>query len=158
MEKRVFTSDRENRNPQIIITRQIHQLSKLTVTRNNDDFTTPQPHLHHTCETNQTTSYSHGFNHSSGASCTGTNAQAGMPGQAQVNPFDLDAILARHRARWARSMARGILCRFCIKTNASDAFCRTHTLRDACGKLTCPVLRSLHCPLCGATGDDVWKI
>ena len=78
--------------------------------------------------------------------------------RAQYMVEYLAKTLEAKRARWARSQARGVLCPFCRNKGASPALYMSHTLRDATGKLLCPVLRSLSCPLCHATGDNVRTI
>ena len=78
--------------------------------------------------------------------------------RAQYMMEYLAKTLEAKRARWARSHARGVLCPFCRNKGASPALYTSHTLRDATGKLLCPVLRSLSFPLCHATGDNVRTI
>ena len=78
--------------------------------------------------------------------------------RAQYNMEYLAKTLEAKRARWARSKLRGVLCPFCRNKGASPALYTSHTLRDATGKLVCPVLRSMSCPLCHATGGNVRTI
>ncbi|XP_074550164.1 nanos homolog 1-like [Halichoeres trimaculatus] len=44
-------------------------------------------------------------------------------------------------------------CRFCKQNGETVMIYRSHSLKTADGKVSCPILRSYACPICGATGD-----
>ncbi|XP_052750121.1 protein nanos-like isoform X2 [Galleria mellonella] len=43
-------------------------------------------------------------------------------------------------------------CRFCKNNGERWSYYRSHSLRDAAGRVACPVLRAFRCPRCGAAG------
>lgn len=45
-------------------------------------------------------------------------------------------------------------CSFCRQNNESAKVYRSHKLKSHNGKVTCPVLWSYTCSICGATGDN----
>lgn len=49
-------------------------------------------------------------------------------------------------------------CVFCMNNKDHERVYSSHNLKDADGKVTCPVLRNYVCPKCGATGDTAHTI
>merc|ERR1719347_1638477 len=47
-----------------------------------------------------------------------------------------------------------ICCNFCLTNGEPAKIYASHSLKDSQGRVTCPVLRSFTCQLCGATGDS----
>ncbi|XP_055519863.1 uncharacterized protein LOC129714342 [Leucoraja erinacea] len=45
------------------------------------------------------------------------------------------------------------VCTFCKRNGESRKTYTSHILKDASGKVVCPILRGYTCPLCNATGD-----
>merc|ERR1712142_67011 len=50
-------------------------------------------------------------------------------------------------------MMNNDVCKFCYSNGEPKSQYRTHKLKNSCGLVTCPVLRSFTCPICKATGD-----
>lgn len=46
------------------------------------------------------------------------------------------------------------VCKFCLKNGEIKTIYESHVLKDAKGNVTCPILRTYRCKLCGATGDS----
>eukprot|EP00800_Vazella_pourtalesii_P003865 TRINITY_DN1406_c0_g4_i1.p1 TRINITY_DN1406_c0_g4~~TRINITY_DN1406_c0_g4_i1.p1 ORF type:complete len:116 (-),score=15.00 TRINITY_DN1406_c0_g4_i1:225-539(-) len=65
-------------------------------------------------------------------------------GLANMNGAE-DGKFQRHR--------RVKLCVFCRNNGEPESVYKTHILKDAQGKVSCPVLRAYTCPTCGASGD-----
>ncbi|CAL8070920.1 unnamed protein product [Calicophoron daubneyi] len=58
-----------------------------------------------------------------------------------------------------RTAEQGIaLCPFCRNNGEPFDVYVTHKVKDASGRVTCPVLRMLTCPLCKSTGDAAHTI
>jgi len=49
-------------------------------------------------------------------------------------------------------------CVFCRNNGEPNTWFRNHSLRDATGRVTCPVLRAYTCPICGTSGDTAHTI
>jgi protein nanos 1 len=45
-------------------------------------------------------------------------------------------------------------CQFCQNNREPEEFYKSHILRDAEGKVVCPVLRAYNCPICNNGGGD----
>nr|XP_021192303.2 uncharacterized protein LOC110377666 isoform X1 [Helicoverpa armigera] len=65
--------------------------------------------------------------------------------------FPLLQILEQERAVEKR-FRRQTECRFCKNNGEREKFYTSHSLRDAAGRVTCPVLSAFRCRRCGATG------
>ena len=50
------------------------------------------------------------------------------------------------------------VCVFCRNNGESEAVYSSHMLKDAEGKICCPVLYIYTCPICGASGPDAHTI
>lgn len=69
---------------------------------------------------------------------------------SEVNKINMASLIAHRRA----SERPGYYCALCKKNGETPEFYRSHVLRDAFGKVVCPVLYSHSCEICGATGSD----
>ena len=76
-------------------------------------------------------------------------------GGPAMNPAMIAEVVRHHKERWAKSLKRGIKCKFCENNKEPEWFYTTHTTHDATGKVTCPKLRAITCQICHSTGDDV---
>lgn len=65
-----------------------------------------------------------------------------------------DPKLAAARRYWYAQAERERMCKFCKENGEPIEQYTSHRLRDNEGLVTCPVLRSYNCELCGATGDN----
>ncbi|THD20993.1 Nanos 1 [Fasciola hepatica] len=67
--------------------------------------------------------------------------------------------LRRLRTVVRRKSEEGLeLCAFCRNNGEPFEVYITHKVKDASGRVTCPVLRLLSCPLCKSTGDAAHTI
>jgi len=55
--------------------------------------------------------------------------------------------------RATKNTNKATVCVFCRNNGESQEFFRSHTLKDADGNTTCPILRAYTCPLCKENGD-----
>ncbi|KAJ8733600.1 hypothetical protein PYW07_014151 [Mythimna separata] len=53
-----------------------------------------------------------------------------------------------------RNKKSTVECRFCKNNGERESYFRAHALKDAAGRVTCPVLRAFVCKRCGAHGDS----
>ncbi|XP_076294201.1 RNA-binding protein nanos [Lasioglossum baleicum] len=49
-------------------------------------------------------------------------------------------------------------CVFCRNNGEEEIYYKKHLLKDAEGKVRCPVLRAYTCPICGVSGDEAHTI
>ncbi|CAH2234544.1 uncharacterized protein LOC120628567 [Pararge aegeria] len=56
------------------------------------------------------------------------------------------------------SSQKQIECGFCKNNRQPEVWYTTHALKDAKGRVRCPILRSFVCPQCGSTGDRAHTI
>ncbi|VDP70447.1 unnamed protein product [Echinostoma caproni] len=72
---------------------------------------------------------------------------------------EFSEFLRRLRALVRRKSEEGLeLCAFCRNNGEPFQVYITHKVRDASGRVTCPVLRLLSCPVCKSTGDAAHTI
>merc|ERR1719154_237193 len=45
-------------------------------------------------------------------------------------------------------------CQFCLSNGESEVQYKSHTMKNAAGLVSCPVLRMYRCSICQATGDQ----
>ena len=64
-----------------------------------------------------------------------------------------------HRCLSSLSLSLSLqVCVFCRNNGESEAVYSSHMLKDAEGKICCPVLYIYTCPICGASGPDAHTI
>jgi len=51
-----------------------------------------------------------------------------------------------------------MLCNFCLNNHETEEIYTSHGLKDANGKISCPILQAYKCPKCHATGDKAHTI
>jgi hypothetical protein len=53
---------------------------------------------------------------------------------------------------------RPVYCSFCKNNNESEEIYKSHLLKNASGKITCPILKLHECPICHASGEQAHTI
>lgn len=78
--------------------------------------------------------------------------------QESTNPVVLEVLAFKERKRAARRAKLKNLCVFCKNNGETSAIYTSHVLKDAEGRVCCPILRKYTCPLCGVSGDNAHTI
>ncbi|MEQ2271528.1 hypothetical protein XENORESO_005599 [Xenotaenia resolanae] len=82
--------------------------------------------------------------------------QASLAGKKEKNSSEIRSTSSRSSSLSDTSCGGGTsadFCRFCRQNGESPRVYRSHALRSDDGKVTCPILWSYTCPICGASGD-----
>lgn len=82
----------------------------------------------------------------------------GLINSSESRPLPPSLLLERNFGARHQPVRKPQVCVFCRNNGESESFYTSHYLKDADGKVTCPVLRAYTCPLCGANGDKAHTI
>ena len=92
-------------------------------------------------------------------SCLGSGSSSSMCFSGDsTGPLPHSLLLGSTTKLPAAASKKPQVCVFCRNNGETESFYTSHYLKDAEGKVTCPVLRAYTCPLCGANGDAAHTI
>lgn len=83
------------------------------------------------------------------------------PIPCSVNKMSTDVpvgALENKRCKRKAKPTKNTVCVFCKNNGETLSVYGTHVLKDASGRVTCPILRRYTCPICGAVGDNAHTI
>ena len=66
--------------------------------------------------------------------------------------FDFSALIEQANKKREESGIE-VSCQFCRNNSEPKDIYRSHSLKDSLGRVTCPILKSYACPICGASGE-----
>lgn len=71
-------------------------------------------------------------------------------------PVEEEYMAARERKRSGKGAKKpqNTHCVFCKNNGETAAIYSSHILKDASGRVLCPILRAYTCPTCGTSGDN----
>ena len=73
-------------------------------------------------------------------------------------PIRSAAVDINELVKYSKKNTCSQFCTFCKNNNESEKVYRSHILKDATGKIVCPILKLHKCPTCGASGEQAHTI